>query len=42
MTQAVGEVPEWMGLGLGPESMEGVWLGTFRRLSLTKVGRLKG
>lgn len=30
----VGEAPEWAGLGLGPESMGGVWLGTFWRLSL--------
>lgn len=35
LNQAVGEAPEWAGLGLGPESMGGVLLGTFRRLSLT-------
>lgn len=41
MTEAVGEAPEWAGLGLGPEPMEGVWLGTFRRLSwiLRRAGK---
>ena len=38
MKQAVGEAPEWAGLGLGPESMEGVWLGTLERLSLILKG----
>lgn len=34
MNQEVGEAPEWAGLGLGPESMGVVLLGTFGRLSL--------
>lgn len=36
MNQAVGEAPEWAGLGLGPELMEGVWLGSFMN---SKEGR---
>lgn len=38
LNQAVGESPEWEGLGLVPEPMERVWVGTFRRLSWIQRG----